>query len=70
LQGTNDSGELGYTGPCPPSGKHRYFARLYALRQDLDLAPGARAHEVTMALDGKVIERAELLGMFGVSAKG
>ena len=43
LQGKNDSGKLGYTGPCPPSGRHRYFARLYALRQQLDLPPGATA---------------------------
>jgi len=65
LQGTNDAGGLGYTGPCPPSGKHRYFARLYALRQELDLPPGATAHQVTAALDGKVIEQAELLATYG-----
>src|ERR1700758_624275 len=45
LQGKNDSGQLGYTGPCPPSGNHRYFARLYALRKQLDLQPGATAQE-------------------------
>ena len=67
LQGKNDSGKLGYTGPCPPSGRHRRFASLYALRKQLDLPPGATAMEVKMALEGKVIEQTELMGTF---AKG
>jgi Raf kinase inhibitor-like YbhB/YbcL family protein len=41
VHGRNDSGEIDYTGPCPPSGTHRYFARLYALRDKLDLPAGA-----------------------------
>ena len=65
LQGTNDAGELGYMGPCPPSGRHRYFARLYALRQELDLPPGATAEQVTAALQGKVIEQTELQATYG-----
>jgi Raf kinase inhibitor-like YbhB/YbcL family protein len=64
LQGRNDSGTLGYVGPCPPSGRHRYFARLYALRKELDLAPGATAREVQLALKGKVIEQTELMGTY------
>jgi Raf kinase inhibitor-like YbhB/YbcL family protein len=64
LQGKNDSGKLGYTGPCPPSRRHRYFARLYALRKQLDLPPGATPMEVKMALEGKVIEQTELMGTF------
>jgi len=67
LQGKNDSGKLGYTGPCPPSGRHRYFARLYGLRKQLDLPPGATAMEVKMALEGKVIEQTELMGTFAKS---
>jgi Raf kinase inhibitor-like YbhB/YbcL family protein len=35
LQGKNDGGEIGYMGPCPPSGRHRYFARLFALNTEL-----------------------------------
>src|ERR1700740_1617969 len=64
LQGKNDSGKLGYTGPCPPSRRHRYFARLYALRKQLDLPPGATPMEVKIALEGKVIEQTELMGTF------
>jgi Raf kinase inhibitor-like YbhB/YbcL family protein len=67
LQGKNDSGKLGYTGPCPPSGRHRYFARLYALRKPLGLPPGASHSEIRAALEGKVIEEIELMGTF---AKG
>jgi len=67
LQGQNDSGDLGYLGPCPPSGTHRYFARLYALKSRLDLPPGATAAEVKAGLEGKVIEEAELMGTY---AKG
>jgi Raf kinase inhibitor-like YbhB/YbcL family protein len=64
LQGRNDSGEIGYTGPCPPAGRHRYFLRLYALREKLGLAAGASADEVQIALDGKVIEQCELMATY------
>src|SRR5215468_11068765 len=67
VQGKNDSGKLGYTGPCPPSGTHRYFATLYALREALGLEPGATAQEALSALDGKVIEQTELMATY---AKG
>jgi Raf kinase inhibitor-like YbhB/YbcL family protein len=68
-QGRNDSGEIGYTGPCPPSGRHRYFARLYALRERLNLPAGADVTEVQTALAGKVIEQAELMATYQKSAK-
>jgi Raf kinase inhibitor-like YbhB/YbcL family protein len=64
LQGRNDSGEIGYTGPCPPTGRHRYFTRLYALREKLGLPAGAAADEVQIALDGKVIEQCELMATY------
>jgi len=64
LQGRNDSGEIGYTGPCPPTGRHRYFLRLYALREKLGLTAGATADEVQIALDGKVIEQCELMASY------
>ena len=64
VQGKNDSGKLGYTGPCPPSGRHRYFARLYALRKELNLPPGATANDVKQALEGKVIEQTEWMATF------
>ncbi|HWF14342.1 MAG TPA: YbhB/YbcL family Raf kinase inhibitor-like protein [Candidatus Acidoferrales bacterium] len=64
IQGKNDSGNLGYTGPCPPSGSHRYFARLYALRAELGLSPGAVLQEVRSAIGPYVIEQTEIMGTY------
>ena len=50
-QGTNDFGRIGYGGPCPPSGTHRYVFTLYALGAPLALAGAPRADEVREALD-------------------
>jgi Raf kinase inhibitor-like YbhB/YbcL family protein len=69
LQGKNDSGGFGYMGPCPPSGIHRYFAHLYALRKELGLPPGATLKEVRAALEGKVIEQTELMATYAKGAK-
>jgi Raf kinase inhibitor-like YbhB/YbcL family protein len=41
-QGTSDFGRIGYGGPCPPGGTHRYFFKIYALDKKLGLAPGAQ----------------------------
>lgn len=68
-QGRNDSGRVGYMGPCPPSGSHRYFFRLYALRAALALAPGATYKEVIAAMQGKIIEQAELMGTYAKVAQ-
>jgi Raf kinase inhibitor-like YbhB/YbcL family protein len=64
LQGRNDSGKVGYMGPCPPSGTHRYFARLYALRTKLELGPNVTYAEAIAAMQGKIIEEAELMGTY------
>jgi Raf kinase inhibitor-like YbhB/YbcL family protein len=64
LQGTNDRGEIGYMGPCPPSGTHRYYIRLYALDTELSLGPGASHKEVVSAMQGHVLEQAELMGKY------
>src|SRR5690349_17188989 len=49
-QGRNDFGNVGYGGPCPPSGTHRYFFRLYALDTELKLGSGATAKDVEKAM--------------------
>jgi Raf kinase inhibitor-like YbhB/YbcL family protein len=67
VQGRNDAGRLGYMGPCPPSGTHRYFAKLYALRKELGLKPGASAEEVESSIEGNVIEHAETMGTYARS---
>ncbi len=64
VQGTNDFGKTGYGGPCPPSGTHRYFFRIFALDQKLDLKSGAKRKELDRAMAGHIIARGELMGRF------
>lgn len=65
-QGKNDFGKIGYGGPCPPSGPaHRYFFKLYALREKTGLGAGASKADLERAMKGKVIEQATLTGKFG-----
>ena len=67
-QGRNSWKKLGYGGPSPPPGKpHRYFFRLYALREPLGLAPGLGAQEVEAAARARALESAEFLGTYGRS---
>lgn len=63
-EGSNDFGEVGYRGPCPPPGhgRHRYFFRLHALDTELELESGAGREELEGALEGHVLETAELMG--------
>src|SRR5687767_795807 len=46
LQGSNSSGKASYTGPCPPTFKHKYFFKLYALDAELDLPEGTTKEQV------------------------
>jgi Raf kinase inhibitor-like YbhB/YbcL family protein len=62
--GKNSSGNIGYDGPCPPSGTHRYYFRLYALDIQIGLLPGAAKEDVLREMDGHVLAQAELLGTF------
>jgi len=67
-QGRNSWKNLGYGGPSPPPGKpHRYFFRLYALKEPLGAAPGLGAKEVEAAARAKAIELAEYMGTYGRS---
>lgn len=64
MQGRNSSGELGYNGPCPPSGTHRYFFKLYALDEMLGLSAGADKGELLKAMEGHILAQGELMGTF------
>jgi Raf kinase inhibitor-like YbhB/YbcL family protein len=64
IQGKNDAGTLGYVGPAPPSGAHRYFFRLFALDSNLDLPPGATHKQVSAAMKGHILAQAELMGTY------
>lgn len=63
-QGMNDFGRNTYGGPCPPSGIHRYFFKVFALDEILDLAEGASRQELDTAMKGHVISYGELIGLF------
>ncbi|MGA7105694.1 MAG: YbhB/YbcL family Raf kinase inhibitor-like protein [Candidatus Deferrimicrobiaceae bacterium] len=56
LQGTNDFGKQRYGGPCPPSGTHRYFLKLYALDAPLTLNAGATKARVEEAMSDHLLE--------------
>lgn len=62
--GQNSWRRLGYGGPCPPGGTHRYFFKLYALDTVLDLASGANKEEVLKAMEGHILGQAELMGVY------
>ncbi len=63
-QGKNSGNRQYYEGPCPPSGTHRYFFKLYALDTRLELPPGATADQVTKAMQGHILAQGELMGTF------
>jgi Raf kinase inhibitor-like YbhB/YbcL family protein len=62
--GGNDFGRTGWAGPCPPSGTHRYIFKVYALDDRLDLPEGLGKDDVEEAMKGRVIEQAELVGLY------
>jgi hypothetical protein len=63
-EGANDFGDTGYGGPCPPSGTHRYFFKLYALSEKLQLPPGASRQQLEQAMEGKIIQQTQLMGTY------
>jgi Raf kinase inhibitor-like YbhB/YbcL family protein len=63
-EGTNSFGRVGYGGPCPPSGTHRYVFRLLALDATLPLTGAPSAKQVLAAADGHVLAEATLTGTY------
>lgn len=63
-QGLNDFRKLDYGGPCPSSGTHRYFFKLYALDTKLDLAEGCRNKDLLKAMEGHILAETELIGLY------
>lgn len=63
-QGMNDFRKLDYGGPCPPSGTHRYFFRLYALDRVPELKKGATRADLEQAMQGHIVDHAELIGLY------
>lgn len=62
-QGTNSFGQLGWGGPCPPSGSHRYVFTLYALDIVLNLTEGVNLDELQTSMQGHILAQASLTGL-------
>lgn len=62
--GKNGFGKLGYGGPCPPSGTHHYHFKLFALDAMLELPEGADRQSLESAMEGHVIDQAEMVGTY------
>jgi len=67
VHGVNDFGNLGYGGPCPPSGTHNYVFTLYALYQKLGLKPSSLRGDVVGAMQGHILAQARLIGRYSRS---
>ncbi len=63
-QGKNDFGKIGYGGPCPPGGTHRYYFKLYALDTELEARPGMTKKELLKAMEGHMLEECQLMGRY------
>ncbi len=68
-QGWNSFGRVEYGGPCPPSGTHRYFFKIYALDNRLSVRARARKQEVERAMQGHILDQAQLIGLYKKSGQ-
>jgi Raf kinase inhibitor-like YbhB/YbcL family protein len=64
ISGRNSFGKIGYGGPCPPSGAHRYFFKIFALDTSLDLPEGANKTALLEAMNGHVIASGEIMAHY------
>lgn len=64
IEGMTDFGKPGYGGPCPPSGTHRYFLKLYALDTALDIPRNATKQMVEEKMQDHIIDKAELISLY------
>jgi len=63
-EGLNDFRKHSYGGPCPPSGTHRYFFKVYALDTKLDLDPNSRKKDIEKAMKDHILAKGELVGLY------
>lgn len=64
MQGVNSRQTNNYIGPCPPSGTHRYFFKLYALDTMLELDESAKKIDVEKSMEGHILDKTQLIGLF------
>lgn len=65
VQGLNSTRSNSYTGPCPPSGIHRYFFKVYALDTELSLDKNSNVDQLSSEIERHVVAQAELMGKYG-----
>ena len=64
IEGTTSFGQTGYGGPCPPSGQHRYFFKLYALDTKIELNPEAKKEDLEKAISNHILDQTEIIGLY------
>ena len=63
-QGVTGFGKVGYGGPCPPSGTHRYFFKIYALDKKIDIVPVADKPTLLKEMQGHILAKGQLMGKY------
>ncbi len=64
MQGVTDFGENRYGGPCPPSGTHRYFFKLYALNSTLNISKNSKKEDLEKAMQSHILAQTQLIGLY------
>jgi Raf kinase inhibitor-like YbhB/YbcL family protein len=64
VQGINDFGNVGYRGPCPPGGIHRYYFRIYALDVKIELPALTTKKELLKSMEGHIIDQGQIMGVY------
>ena len=63
-EGLNSARQSGYMGPCPPSGTHRYFFKVYGLDTQLKLVANSKKKDVEKAMQNHILAKGELVGLY------
>jgi Raf kinase inhibitor-like YbhB/YbcL family protein len=64
ISGINDFGKTGYGGPCPPSGTHRYYFKIFALDAELSVSAGENKKALLEGMQGHILATGELMGRY------
>ncbi len=68
-QGKNSWPKIGYGGPCPPDKQHRYFFKLYALKEKTNFPPGFTAKELEQKIKGLILEKSEFFAVYDLKKR-
>ena len=64
VEGLNSARQKGFMGPCPPSGTHRYFFKVYALDRELSLGAKSTRRDLEKTIQGHILAKGELIGLY------